>query len=157
MTNHVHLLITPAREKSIGKLMQSVGRRYVGYVNHTYRRTGTLWEGRYRATLVDSEGYLLSCMRYIDLNPVRAAMVRHPREYPWSSYLANGEGQPDPVVTCHALYEALGCDPDERRRAGAGVPLIDGRACSRRVAAEVKRPRGLALSPIGARRGAEAG
>jgi putative transposase len=100
MTNHVHLLITPHTETGIGKTLQSIGRYYVQYFNHCYKRTGTLWEGRYKATLIDSEGYLLTCMRYIELNPVRANnMVNHPSDYPWSSYRSNALGQEDAFVT----------------------------------------------------------
>lgn len=83
MTNHVHLLVTPETEGSLPKTLQSVGRRYVQYFNYTYGRTGTLWEGRYRATVIDSEHYLLTCMRYIELNPVRAGMVPQPEGYRW--------------------------------------------------------------------------
>ena len=86
MTNHIHLLAMPTHADSISKTFQSVGRKYVQYFNYTYRRSGTLWEGRYRATVVDSERYMLSIMRYIELNPVRAGMVGHPRDYPWSSH-----------------------------------------------------------------------
>ena len=93
MTNHIHLLVTPGSEDSIAKAMQSVGRRYVQYFNTTYQRTGTLWEGRYKATLIDSENYLFTCSRYIELNPVRANMVNHPSEYMWSSYRANALGK----------------------------------------------------------------
>ncbi|WP_228766890.1 transposase [Thiomicrorhabdus heinhorstiae] len=93
MTNHVHLLITPNTENGISKAMQMIGRYYVQYFNHTYQRTGTLWEGRYKATLIDSEAYALSCYRYIELNPVRADMVSHPAEYPWSSYRYNALGE----------------------------------------------------------------
>ena len=83
MTNHVHLLVTPHEENSISKMMQSLGRYYVQYFNYMYKRTGTLWEGRYKASLIDSDRYLFSCMRYIELNPVRAkGMVEHPSEYP---------------------------------------------------------------------------
>lgn len=85
MTNHVHLLLTPQQENSISKTMQSVGRRYVQYFNFRQNRSGTLWEGRYKATLIDSERYLLTCYRYIEMNPVRAGMVSQPGEYPWSS------------------------------------------------------------------------
>lgn len=92
MTNHVHILATPEFGHSISKVFQSVGRRYVQYFNSTYHRTGTLWEGRYRATVVDSERYLLTLMRYIELNPVRADMVEHPGDYPWSSYRRNAHG-----------------------------------------------------------------
>lgn len=93
MTNHVHVLLTPRWPTSIAKVMQSLGRRYVQYINTTYHRTGTLWEGRYRASLVDAEPYLLACYRYIELNPVRAGMVQHPEEYPWSSYRWHALGQ----------------------------------------------------------------
>ena len=89
MTNHVHLLITPSTTSAIPKVMQSVGRRYVQYINKTYRRSGTLWEGRYKASSVDAEAYLLACYRYIELNPVRANMVKQPIEYRWSSYAVN--------------------------------------------------------------------
>jgi putative transposase len=108
MTNHVHLLVTPMKEFGIGETMQALGRRYVYYINKTYRRSGTLWEGRYKASLVDSEAYLLSCMRYIELNPVRAGMVNHPGDYKWSSYAANAQGQTDLLLSPHPLYTALG-------------------------------------------------
>ena len=81
MTNHVHLLVTPMTEHGISQMMQALGRRYVYYVNKTYKRTGTLWEGRYKSSLIDSDRYLLTCMRYIELNPIRACMVIHPGEY----------------------------------------------------------------------------
>ncbi len=92
MTNHIHLLATPDAADSISKVFQSVGRRYVQYFNFNNKRSGTLWEGRYRATVVDSERYLLTVMRYIELNPVRAGMVAHPRDYSWSSYAHNAGG-----------------------------------------------------------------
>jgi putative transposase len=114
MTNHVHLLMTPQTEDGIGKVMQSVGRRYVQYFNFTYGRTGTLWEGRYKATLIDTERYLLTCYRYIELNPVRAGLVAGPGEYPWSSYGANALGRYDPLVTLHGQYLGLGTDPATR-------------------------------------------
>jgi putative transposase len=96
--------------------MQSTGRRYVQYFNTTYRRTGTLWEGRYKATLIDTEDYLMTCYRYIELNPVRANMVSHPGECRWSSYHANALGQSDRLITLHALYRALGRTADDRQR-----------------------------------------
>jgi putative transposase len=99
MTNHVHLLVTPTHQDSLPKTFQSLGRRYVQYFNATHDRTGTLWEGRYRATLIESEAYLLTCCRYIELNPVRAEMVRHPRDYRWSSYHYHAEGKSDPLLT----------------------------------------------------------
>lgn len=109
MTNHVHLLVTPHTEDGIGKLMQMLGRYYVQYFNHCYKRSGALWEGRYKATLIDSEQYLFTCcMRYIELNPLRAGMVTHPADYPWSSYRYNVLGQPDEVVTPQPEYSRLG-------------------------------------------------
>lgn len=115
MTNHVHLLITPQEEQSIGKSMQMLGRYYVQYYNYTYQRTGTLWEGRYKSTLIDTEAYLLTCMRYIELNPVRAGMVAHPSDYPWSSYRRNALGQPSELVTPHLEYRRLGKTDEERQ------------------------------------------
>ena len=107
MTNHVHLLVTPETEQSLPKILQSVGRRYVQYFNYTYKRTGTLWEGRYKATLIDSERYLLTCMRYIELKPVRAGMVGHPGDYPRSSYPFNSRGDDNSLVTAHSIYRRL--------------------------------------------------
>ncbi|MEE8126127.1 MAG: transposase [Nitrospirales bacterium] len=117
MSNHVHLLVTPASAESLPKMCQSLGRRYVQYVNTTYQRTGTLWEGRYRATLIDSEAFFLTCCRYIELNPVRAEMVAHPRSYRWSSYPFHAEGKSDIIVTPHALYHQLGKTAVERQKA----------------------------------------
>lgn len=117
MTNHVHMLITPHTEQSISKAMQMVGRYYVQYFNYSYQRSGTLWEGRYKATLIDSESYLLTCMRYIELNPVRANMVLHPSEYPWSSYHCNALGQPNDLVVPHLVYNRMGKAAGERQAA----------------------------------------
>ena len=120
MTNHIHLLATPESENSISKVFQSVGRRYVQYFNYTYQRSGTLWEGRYRATVVDSERYLLTLMRYIELNPVRAEMVAHPRDYPWSSYRFNADGVINPNtdwLVPHLQYRRLGRNQAEKRSA----------------------------------------
>jgi len=116
MANHVHLLMTPNSPAAISKVMQSVGRRYVQYVNHTHRRTGTLWEGRYKATLIDSDQYLLTCYRYIELNPVRAHIVKDPAEYLWSSYHAHARGHCDAVVEDHPLYVSLGRNTKVRQR-----------------------------------------
>ncbi|NOT12891.1 MAG: transposase [Methylococcaceae bacterium] len=116
MTNHVHLLITPHLEQSLGKAMQMLGRYYVQYYNTCYRRTGTLWEGRYKATLIDSETYLLTCMRYIELNPVRAGIAVDPSDYPWSSHGYNALGQPDELVAPHFEYSCLG-ESEEARHA----------------------------------------
>ena len=99
MTNHVHLLIIPRKHQGISLTMQYVGRRYVPYVNYQYSRSGTLWEGRYKASVIDSEAYLLMCMRYIEMNPVRANMVRTPSEYMWSSYHHNGYDENDSILT----------------------------------------------------------
>ena len=116
MTNHVHLLATPSQETSVPKTLQSVGRRYVQYFNYTYRRSGTLWEGRYRSTVIDAEAYLLTCMRYIELNPVRAqSMVEHPADYPWSSYRGNALGAEDALLAPHELYRRLGRSAEERQ------------------------------------------
>jgi putative transposase len=115
MTNHVHLLVTPEGGGAISCAMQRLGRRYVAYFNNAYRRSGTLWEGRFKACLVDSESYLLTCYRYIELNPVRAGMVKAPEGYAWSSYHANACGVGDPLVTPHAEYLSLGSTADKRR------------------------------------------
>jgi len=116
MTNHVHLLVTPRTDDSIGKMMQMIGRYYVQYFNNRYQRIGTLWEGRYKATLVDAEQYFLTCMRYIELNSVRTKnTVNHPSEYPWSSYLFNALGQFDQLVIPHREYKRLGKTDAERQ------------------------------------------
>ena len=118
MTNHVHLLMTPGQAESLSRIMQSVGRRYVQYINYYYKRSGTLWEGRYKASLVQSERYLLTCMRYIELNPVRAKdMVEHPADYPWSSYRGNAQGADDRLLTAHEVYKRLGRSKEERQSA----------------------------------------
>jgi putative transposase len=117
MTNHVHLLITPQRADSLARILQHLGRRYVRYFNRTHGRTGTLWEGRYKATLIDSARYLLVCYRYIELNPVRAGIVSRPEDYPWSSYRAHSGAEPDPLLQDHFIYHALGSTPDERHTA----------------------------------------
>src|SRR5260221_13749548 len=98
-------------------MMQLLGRRYVRHINAAYRRSGTLWEDRYRAAPIDSEAYFLACCRYIELNPVRAGMVRRPRDYPWSSYRAQALGAADALVAKHPLYRALGRWAAERQAA----------------------------------------
>lgn len=116
MTNHVHLLITPESVESPGRFMQMIGRYYVQYFNTTYKRSGTLFEGRYRSSLIDSDAYLLLCQRYIELNPVSANMVSHPADYPWSSYAANALGNVlRQLITPHEVYLALGEDMVERQ------------------------------------------
>lgn len=117
MTNHVHLLLTPSDEQGVSRLMQAQGRNYVQSFNFTHGRTGTLWEGRYKSTLVDADNYLLTVCRYIELNPVRASMVSHASEYPWSSYHGNALGKPIQLLTPHALYRQLGKTEAERQSA----------------------------------------
>lgn len=114
MTNHVHLLVTPSSSDSCGRMMQSLGRKYVKYINLTYRRTGTLWEGRYKSTLVGSEAYFLMVSRYIELNPVRAKMVASPSDYVWSSFRGNAMGKDIRLLTHHPTYLALGDTPAQR-------------------------------------------
>lgn len=132
MSNHVHLLLTPAREESTAGLMKNLGQRYVQYVNRSHGRTGTLWEGRFRSCLAQDDAYVLACSRYIEMNPVRAGMVRRPSDYPWSSFRANGQGAADPIVTPHADYLRLGSDGCARRaayralfRGGMPAALLD--------------------------------
>jgi putative transposase len=108
MTNHVHLLATARESESAARMMQALGRRYVRYFNDRYERTGTLWEGRFRSTLVDSERYFLACSRYIETNPIRAGMAVHAEHYRWSSFRCNALGEPDLLVTPHQIYLALG-------------------------------------------------
>ena len=114
MTNHVHLLVTPSAAGAVSRMMQAVGRRYVRYINDTFGRMGTLWEGRYKASLVESERYVMACYRYIELNPVRAGMVGGPADYPWSSYACNGLGHHDRLVSPHAVYRQIALDAAER-------------------------------------------
>ena len=115
MTNHVHLLVTPHATGATSRMMQALGRRYVGSFNARYQRTGTLWEGRFKSALVDSERYALACYRYIELNPVRAGMVATAGDYPWSSHGHNAHGLCDPRVTPHPAWLALGADEAARR------------------------------------------
>ncbi len=115
MTNHVHLLLTPQSRDSISRTVQFLGRKYVGYVNHQYRRSGTLWEGRHKGSLIDSSAYALACSRYIELNPVRAGMVDAPSDYRWSSYRANAFGVVGQWLMPTREYMALGNDDQQRR------------------------------------------
>ncbi|MCU7846167.1 MAG: transposase [Candidatus Thiodiazotropha sp. (ex Monitilora ramsayi)] len=117
MTNHVHMLLTPHTAHGVGSLMKRLGQRYVQYINRTYRRSGTLWEGRFRSCLTQDEEYVLSCYRYIELNPIRAKMVAHPAEYPWSSYGANAQGEESNLLTPHNAYQTLGFTEESRRSA----------------------------------------
>ena len=117
MTNHVHLLATPCSIGGVSNMMQSVGRRYVRYFNKEYRRSGTLWEGRFKSALVESEQYLLQCQRYIELNPVRAGMVLDPAQYPWSSYQCHALGKNIDMSTPHEEYLSLGVTDSKRQSA----------------------------------------
>ncbi len=121
MTNHVHLLLTPKKKDSAALLMKHLGQRYVQYINRTYQRSGTLWDGRFRSCLTQSEEYVLLCYRYIELNPVRANMVAHPREYTWSSYLANAEGRKNDLLTPHEEYLRIDRNDLGRRKAYRGL------------------------------------
>ncbi len=121
MTNHVHLLVTPRHEDSLPKTMQSLGRQYVRYFNTSYHRSGTLWEGRYKSCLVQSEQYLLECYRYIELNPIRAGMVVDPADYRWSSYRTNGLGEGGPMLTPHHEYLRLGDSVEARCKTYRGL------------------------------------
>lgn len=107
MTNHIHLLATAETTNGISLMMQQTGRFYVPYINHKYNRTGTLWEGRFKSSLVDDELYVLACMRYIEMNPVRAHMVKAPQDYKWSSFNSNVRGTYDPLISEHVSYEGL--------------------------------------------------
>ncbi|WP_202842416.1 transposase [Luteimonas saliphila] len=114
MSNHVHLLLTPASAGAVSRLMHTFARNYTGLFNGRHGRTGTLWEGRFKACLVDSGRYFLACSRYIELNPVRAWMVAQPGDYPWSSHGANAGYREDPLVTPHPEYLALGANRPAR-------------------------------------------
>ncbi len=121
MDNHVHLLATPPEQGAAGRMMQLLGRRYVGHFNARHGRTGTLWEGRYKACLVDGADYLLRCARYIDLNPVRARMTDAPAAFRWSSCAGLCGVRDDPLLTPHAVQRELG---------GEGYGLMLGEAIS---------------------------
>lgn len=160
MTNHVHILATPASEQSLPRLMQSVGCRYVQYFNRQHGRTGTLWEGRYRATLVDTDRYFLVCMVYIEFNSVRAGMVAKAEDYAWSSYRANALGHDDPLVTPHPVYLELGQSPEARRAAYRQLfrrPLLSQdveaiRRCTNRAWALGGQEFGSRVEALGCRR-----
>jgi REP-associated tyrosine transposase len=117
MTNHVHLLVTPRAANACALLMKNLGQRYVQYVNRSRERTGTLWEGRFRSCIAQSDRYVLACYRYIELNPVRAGMVAHAGDYRWSSYLANAGAVRNSWLAPHPEYLALGQNDDARRAA----------------------------------------
>ena len=115
MTNHIHLLVTPREANGLGEMMRRVNSIYVQPFNRRHGRSGSLWEGRFRSGPIDSEAYLLTCMRYIDLNPVRAGMADMPGEYPWTSYGFNARGDEDALLRPHAVYKRLGRDAAGRQ------------------------------------------
>jgi putative transposase len=117
MSNHVHLLVSVDDAMRLARMMKGLAQRYAQYLNYHHGTSGTVWDGRYKSCLVQTEEYLLTCQRYIELNPVRAGMVRFPGNYKWSSYRCNAEGRHDEVVTPHSVYERLGLDNSERRQA----------------------------------------
>lgn len=117
MTNHVHLVVTPEDSAALSGAMQRLGRRYVRYFNDRHLRSGTLWEGRFRAALVQSDRYLLACLRYVESNPVRARMVGKPADYSWSSHRHHVGLVVDELVTSHPLYWGLGNTPFDREQA----------------------------------------
>lgn len=117
MTNHVHLLLTPEGAEATSLMMKNLGQRYVQYFNRRYARSGTLWEGRFRSSIVQEDRYLLACYRYIELNPVRAEMVAHPRDYRWSSYRANAHGVHSALIMPHPALWALADEPERRSAA----------------------------------------
>ena len=121
MDNHFHLLVTPQAQDSLPKMMQAIGRRYVRHFNGEHGRSGTLWEGRYKSTLIQAERYLLACMAYIDLNPVRAGLVAHARDYPWSSHGHYIGQTTQRLITPHSLYWELGNTPFAREAAYADL------------------------------------
>jgi len=128
MSNHVHILASPEHQSAPGTMMKALGERYVQYVNQRYKRSGTLWDGRFKSCLVQDETYLLVCHRYIELNPVRAGMVTNPGLYPWSSHRCNAYGNADPTITPHPIFTSLGKDNFSREHAYRGLfaePLKD--------------------------------
>jgi len=117
MTNHVHMLLEPLTSEDLSLFMQSVGRRYVRYINETYRRSGTLWEGRFKSAVVSHDAYLLACSRYIELNPVRAGLASRPETYPWSSVHFHTRGVPNPLLDEDPTYTSLGETAAQRQGA----------------------------------------
>ena len=115
MTNHVHLLVTPKAENDISVLFQKIGRLFVPYMNKAYQRRGSVWEGQHKGNILESEAYFMICMRYIEMNPVRARMVDHPGQYRWSSYSANAQGMDNAILQPHALCLSLGETPEARQ------------------------------------------
>jgi putative transposase len=150
MTNHVHLLLTPDEPRSVSRMMHWVTRTYSGYFNARYERSGALWQGRFRASLVKRDQYFLACHRYIDLNPVRAGLVRRPADYAWSSHRHYALGEANPLITPHRAMSQLGTDAEGRRRSYAALfdePLSEdvlrairnGTKSGRELGCEVRR------------------
>ena len=136
MTNHVHLLITPKNAESAGSLMKRLGQRYVQYVNRVYKRSGTLWEGRFRSCIIETERYLFDCQRYIEMNPVRAGLVDTPSEYHWSSYRSNGMGEKSTLLHAHSLYRQLASTASQRQEA---YRELFGSELDQRVLADIRK------------------
>lgn len=165
MTNHVHILLTPQDERGPARLMQHLGRRYVHYFNHRRGRTGTLWEGRYRSAIIDSERYFFACSRYIEMNPVRAGLADDPATFRWSSFHHNALGYADELITPHARYCALAATPEAQQHAYRSmfdvvldVDVIDeirrSTNAGRSIGVSTHRP---AIARVYHRRGAPAG
>jgi len=133
MSNHFHLMVTPGEPGGLSRGMQSLGRRYVRYFNDRHNRSGTLWEGRFRTAIITDERYWLTCLRYVEMNPVRAGLASSPEAYRWSSYRSHALGMADPIVAPHAVFDALANTIEGRRRAWrqmcavpVGVEHLDG-------------------------------
>ncbi len=162
MTNHVHLLLTPSDPAEVSALMSVVNQRYGQRVNRAYGWSGSLWQGRFWCSPIESERYLLTCQRYIEMNPVRAGMVESPGDYPWSSFARNAVGAPSTLVTPHDLYVALGRTPESRQatyRALFSTQLSQEELCRIRNAAKSSRPLGTDefLARIGTQFGVRTG
>jgi putative transposase len=159
MTNHVHLLLTPAKPTACGHMMRDLGRCYVRYFNRKYERTGTLWEGRFRSSLAQSARYVIALYRYIEENPVRAGMVPAPGHYAWSSYLVNAGTRTDPLIKPHCEFLALanGARAHAAYQALFQQPLEDAMLRQIREATDGGYPlasesyKAAVLGPLGAR------
>jgi putative transposase len=150
MTNHVHLIVTPGTADALPTMMQSVGRTYVPWFNVRYQRTGGLWEGRYRASLLHDERYWMTCLRYVELNPIRAGLAATLEAYPWSGYGAHAFGREDPLLTEHPLFTGLGTTAAARQeawRAVCGTPMAEPLLSEIRRAVHVGRPLGEPALP----------
>lgn len=132
MPNHLHLLVTPSDAEGLGQMMQWIGRYYVPYFNQKYSRSGTLWNGRYKTSLIDADNYFMLCSRYIEFNPVRNGMVTRPEQYPWSSYAHHAGLHSDGLITDHAQYWALGNTPFQRE--AAYIALVEAALSQQEIA-----------------------